>query len=39
MTIQEIEVEIGVETDKCNQELECYLMKEKTDQGPGLTLG
>ena len=35
--IQEIEVGIGIETDKCNQELECYLMKDETDQG--LTLG
>ena len=39
VTIQEIEVEIGVETDKCDQELECCLMKEETDQGLGLTLG
>ena len=39
VTIQEIEVEIGVETDKCDQELEHYPMKEETDQGLGLTLG
>ena len=39
MTIQEIEAEIGVETDKCDQELECYLMIEKTGQGPYQTLG
>ena len=35
----EIGVEIGVETDKCNQEQECYLMKEKTGQGLDPTLG
>ena len=35
--IQETEVGIGIETDKCDQELECYLMKDETDQG--LTLG
>ena len=39
VTIQEREVEIGVETDKCEQELEHYLMIEKTGQGLDLTPG
>ena len=44
-SIQEItvvtmqKVEKRVETDKCDQELECYLMKEKTGQGLDPTLG
>ena len=39
VTIREIEVEIGIETDKCDQELEHYLMIEKRGQGLGQTLG
>ena len=39
VTVQEREVEIGVETDKCDQELECYLMIGKTGQGLDPTLG
>ena len=39
VTIQEIGIEIGVETDKCDKELEHYLMNEKTDQGLHPTLG
>ena len=34
-----LEVEIGVETDKCNQELEHYLIIERTGQGLDPTLG
>ena len=37
VTIQETEVGIGTETDKCDKELEHYLMKDETDHS--LTLG
>ena len=33
VTIQETEVGVGIETDKCDQKLECYPMKDETDQG------
>ena len=39
VTIQDRKEMIGVEADKCDQELEHYQMIEKTGQGLDLTLG